>query len=144
MKRLFTISLFFVSIVAYSQEIKSIDTNNLKTKTSDSQTNNIEVTQPDCIPAFPGGEMKLFEFIVKNLDHPSKVRRDKVQGRVIIKFVVTETGKLDSIMILKGIRQDLDNAAIQLVEKMPDWTPGIQNGKPVRKWCSLPITSKYQ
>ena len=121
-----------------------MDTNKIKAYNVEYQTSNKLPQQPDRIPAYPGGEMKLFQFIAENLDYPREALKDKIQGRVLLRFVVTETGIIDSIMVYKGIRQDLDNAAIKLIKKMPDWIPGIKNGKTTRMWCSLPITFRYQ
>jgi protein TonB len=100
--------------------------------------------QTDRLPEFPGGEKKLFKFMSTYLEYPMDARNNKVQGTVIVKFVVTEIGKLDSIEVYRGVRPDLNKAAIDLVKQMPNWIPGIENGKPTRVRFSLPITFRCQ
>jgi periplasmic protein TonB len=61
---------------------------------------------------------------------------------VYVRFVVTETGKIKDIILLKGIKDcpQCDREALRLVGKMPDWTPAEREGKPFETQFSLPIT----
>jgi protein TonB len=76
---------------------------------------------------------------------PAKVRKKKVKGRVYVRFLVTKTGKITDITLLKGIENcpQCDREALRLVKLMPDWKPAEQEGKPVDTHFSLPITFDY-
>ena len=56
-----------------------------------------------------------------------------------MKFVVRSTGEIDNIQIVRGVHKILDTAAIELVKKMPQWIPGVQNGKTVPVYIILPV-----
>jgi periplasmic protein TonB len=139
MKKILLFSFLLFTAVVYSQQKNSSDTvienaNNHKTVNSHS------TFQTDHKPEFPGGDEKLIEFISKNLKYPKEARKDKIEGKVYVKFAVRETGRIDSISVYKGVREDIDQAAKDIFKKMPKWSPGIKYGKPVRVWYILPIT----
>jgi protein TonB len=96
-------------------------------------------------PQFIGGQEAMFEFFHKHIKMPAKVRKKKVKGRVYVRFLVTKTGKITDITLLKGIENcpQCDREALRLVKLMPDWKPAEQEGKPVDTHFSLPITFDY-
>jgi TonB family protein len=83
----------------------------------------------DVIPIYPGGEKALLKYISRNIEHPKSARKGKIQGKVYVLFVVNENGLVEDVTILKGLREDINEAAITEVEEMPAWTPGKLNGK---------------
>jgi TonB family protein len=92
------------------------------------------------MPEFPGGDDALKEYIVKNVKYPDAAKNNGIQGRVIVRFVVTANGKIDNISVLKGVDPELDKEAIRVVSTLPAFTkPGFQDGKPVSVWYMLPI-----
>ncbi len=91
-------------------------------------------------PTYPGGMAKLFDFLSKNIRYPEEARQKKIQGKVFVNFVVNTDGAIDQIRVLKGLGAGCDEEAIRVVARMPDWTPGRQNGKPVAVQYNLPIT----
>jgi TonB family protein len=90
-------------------------------------------------PEFPGGMNELGVYLTKNLRYPADARKANVKGRVFVQFVVTETGGIESLRILKGIGFGCDEEAVRVVSQMPNWTPGKQNGQPVAVQYNLPI-----
>ena len=90
-------------------------------------------------PEYPGGLDELGRFIAKNLRYPSPAARGRVQGRVFVQFVVSETGEIRDTRILKGIGFGCDEEALRVMQAMPLWLPGKQNGKPVAVQYNLPI-----
>lgn len=121
------------------------------------------------LPQFPGGDVKLMEFISRNIKYPEIATENDVQGRVIVRFIVEKDGSLTNPEVLAtspGIgeaipievtsyksekeRQDaedhnagvqaLRDEAIRVVKAMPKWIPGKQNGKVVRCKYSIPVT----
>ncbi len=93
----------------------------------------------DPMPEFPGGKDQMNEFLTKNTRYPRSAVRDDIKGTVFISFVVLESGKLDNIEIKQSVREDLDNEAIRVIKKMPNWKPGIVKGIPVKVRFTVPI-----
>ncbi|GAB4049301.1 M56 family metallopeptidase [Spirosoma litoris] len=91
------------------------------------------------VPEFPGGMSELGKYLMKNLRYPADARKAHVDGQVFIQFVVTETGDIQQLRILKGIGFGCNEEAVRVVSQMPKWRPGKQNGKPVAVQYNLPI-----
>ena len=73
-------------------------------------------------PEFPGGPKAMMEYLKTNMRYPQIAKENGIQGRVILQFVVDETGKTRDPRILRSIDPALDAEAIRLVEAMPLWT----------------------
>ena len=80
------------------------------------------------------------EYIAKHIHYPDSANSENITGRVIIKFLVTEAGAIDSVSVLRGIGGGCDEEAVRLVKNMPPWKPGKQNGKPVKVWFNMPVS----
>ncbi len=93
----------------------------------------------DVMPQFPGGQEKLIAYLSKKIKYPNKARREGMQGKVLIQFTIDREGSVRDIVIKKGIREDIDNEAIKIVARMPKWTPGYQNDKPIPVNYILPL-----
>jgi len=93
----------------------------------------------EVMPKFPGGQDELDSYLSKNLHYPESAVRDKVEGKVYVKFVVDSLGNITDVTIAKVVRNDLDEVAMKVVKEMPRWTPAFQGGKPVRVQFILPI-----
>ncbi|WP_191906989.1 energy transducer TonB [Adhaeribacter soli] len=90
-------------------------------------------------PEFPGGTSRMYEFMVKNLQYPAAAQEKGIEGRSIVQFVVTKTGKIRDVSILKSLGKEIDEEAMRLVKSMPVWTPGKQNGRAVHVRYTMPI-----
>jgi protein TonB len=90
-------------------------------------------------PVFPGGETALLQYIGKNIVYPQEAIDNNIQGRVILKFVVTEDGSVGEIVLLKGVDSLLDQEAARIIGTLPGFKPGKQGGKPVCVWYSIPV-----
>lgn len=90
-------------------------------------------------PEFPGGMDSMYAFIQKNLIYPEKAKAEGIEGRVFITFTIEKDGSVSNVKILRGIGGGCDEAAKEVIEKMPKWKPGKQRGKPVRFQFTLPI-----
>ena len=101
-------------------------------------------TAVEQMPQFPGGEAELMKFIQKNLKYPPVAMENNIQGRVVIQFVVTKTGKIGEVKVARGKDPDLDKEAVRVVKSLPDFIPGKMNGQSVNVWYTLPITFKLQ
>ena len=96
------------------------------------------------MPAFPGGEAKLMEYVAKNVKYPQIARETGVQGRVYVNFVVEPDGSVSNVSVLRGIGGGCDEEAMRVVKSMPKWKPGKQRGKAVRVSYMLPVNFKLQ
>ena len=92
------------------------------------------------MPQFPGGPSALFEYLSNNLQYPVVAEENGVQGRVIVTFIVEKDGSISNAKVVKAVDPSLDKEAIRLVESMPNWIPGKQNGEPVRVKYTVPVT----
>ena len=90
-------------------------------------------------PAFPGGPQAMMQFIKDNLQYPQIAKENGIQGRVILQFVVDETGKVTDPKVIRSIDPSLDTEAIRLVLSMPRWIPGMQDGKAVAVKYTFPV-----
>ena len=92
------------------------------------------------MPTFPGGDVALLKYIGMNTHYPESAKQHNIQGRVIIRFCVTEKGGVGKISVLKGVSPELDEEALRVVKTLPEFKPGKQGGKPVPVWYMVPIT----
>ena len=88
---------------------------------------------------FPGGNDFLQKWIATNFELPSDLTKSE-QGKIYLSFVIEKDGSVSNIRITRGLSEKLNNAAIKLVQKMPNWKPAINNRKPVRSRFMLPIS----
>ena len=95
-------------------------------------------------PAFPGGPQAMMQFIKDNLKYPQIAKENGIQGRVILQFVVDETGKVTDPKVIRSIDPSLDTEAIRLVLSMPRWIPGMQDGKAVAVRYTIPVIFKLE
>ena len=91
------------------------------------------------MPAFPGGEAELFNFLYKNLKYPEEAKLTGISGKVFIQFIVESDGSISNIELLRSIGGGCDEKALHVVRMMPKWIPGKQNGVPVRVLLCLPV-----
>lgn len=100
------------------------------------------VTKPDQNPEFPGGLQGLMHFLGSNLRYPAVAAKEKIEGRVLLKFVVNTMGEVENISVERSVSPELDAEAIRVVSLLPKFNPGKLNGEPVNVWFALPITFK--
>lgn len=93
---------------------------------------------------FPGGQAALMKWLSQNIRYPEAAQQNDIQGRVVVKFVVEKDGSIGHAEIARGVDKDLDREALRVVNKMPKWQPGKNNGVAVRSYFNLPVTFKLQ
>lgn len=98
--------------------------------------------QPDVMPSFPGGLSAMMQFLMKNLKYPEEAAKAREEGKVVVGFVVSATGKIRDVKINKSVSPQLDEEAMRVVRSMPDWTPGELGGRPVACHYVLPVNFK--
>ena len=96
------------------------------------------------MPEFPGGPQALMEYLMKNVSYPKSAFDANIQGRVLAQFVVDKEGTVRGAKIIKSVDPALDNEALRVINSMPKWTPGRQNGKLVNVKYTIPVTFNLQ
>ncbi|WP_299553248.1 energy transducer TonB [uncultured Porphyromonas sp.] len=94
------------------------------------------------LPSFPGGLDSLRAYLEQRIVYPKEALQKKIQGQVLITFVVQPDGQLSDMSILRGADLPLDKEAMRVVRSMPRWVPGKENGIAVAKSVTIPITFK--
>lgn len=92
------------------------------------------------MPQYPGGKDKLLQYLSMSIRYPKEAEMAGVQGRVIGNFIVEKDGSITGARIDKSVDKSLDAEALRIINEMPKWKPGMQNGKPVRVKYMVPIT----
>ena len=95
-------------------------------------------------PEFPGGTAEMYKWLGSHINYPAAASEEGVQGKVIVEFVVSKTGKVENVRVLRGRHPALDKEAVRVVKAMPAWNPGRNNGQPVKVTYTLPVTFKLQ
>ncbi|MBO4851646.1 MAG: energy transducer TonB [Prevotella sp.] len=93
-------------------------------------------------PSFPGGSLALFDFLRENTKYPEQAKKDSIEGRVVLSFVVETDGSITDPKVVRGVHPLLDEEALRVAKLMPKWEPGYQNGNPVRVKYNIPVTFK--
>jgi TonB family protein len=96
------------------------------------------------MPEYPGGVRALLNFIGTNLRYPVEAQKAKIQGRVIVRFVVNKAGQVEKGEIIRSLSPECDRESLRVIRMMPDWKPGMQKGKTVSVWYTLPIQFKLE
>ena len=96
------------------------------------------------MPSFPGGMAALMKYLSENVKYPEQAEKESIQGRVVCKFDVGEDGSISDITVAKSVDPLLDAEAVRVIELMPKWIPGKQNGKPSKMKYTLPITFRLE
>ena len=76
--------------------------------------------------------------IQQSVEYPQQCRDAGVQGRVIVRFVVSEGGQVQDPNVVRGIGAGCDQAAVRAVEQT-EFEPGQQGGRPVNVRMTVPI-----
>ena len=96
------------------------------------------------MPTFPGGEAELMKWLRDHIQYPTVAMENNIQGRVVVQFVVTKTGKVGEVKVVRSVDRDLDKEAIRVCKSLPDFIPGRMNGQAVNVWYTLPVQFKLQ
>lgn len=91
-------------------------------------------------PSFPGGREELFKYLAYNVKYPIDAAENKIEGRVLVTFVVEHDGSISNVNVANSVYPSLDKESIRVVSGMPKWIPGKANGKTVRVKYTIPIT----
>ncbi|MBK6371901.1 MAG: energy transducer TonB [Saprospiraceae bacterium] len=98
----------------------------------------IKVTETK--PQFKKGQGAFYEYLNSNIKYPNDAKKHGITGKAIVEFTIEKNGEVTDIKVIRGLCNSITGVCYELFETMPDWSPGMQNGIPVRVQYSLPIT----
>ena len=91
------------------------------------------------LPQYPGGMTEFVKWLTKNLKYPTAALRSKIEGKVMISFIVNTDGTISDIKVVKNAHRLLDAEALRVAKLMPKWEPGKDYGKVCRTKVAIPI-----
>ena len=112
------------------------------TSTAQTKKNDMVFDVVEVMPQFPGGQIAMLQYLMKNIKYPEQAVKEGIQGRVTVRFIVEKDGSISDVKPVLSVHPLLNKEAVRVVESMPKWTPGKQNGKPVRVRFNLPVMFK--
>lgn len=89
-------------------------------------------------------DKQMLEFIYKNLDYPTQARDKKIEGTVVVSFIIEKDGSVSGAEIKKEIGGGCGDEVLRVVGLMPRWIPGKQKGETVRVQFMLPVRFKLE
>ncbi len=126
------VQLFVLIVTANGQSIPAKE--NQSPNKADTALVKVEVES-----TFPGGEAGWLRYLKTSLVYPPKAVRKKVEGTVIVQFIVEKDGSISNIQAIEGPEM-LWDAAVKVIKESPNWKPAVQNGKKVKSYKKQPIT----
>ena len=134
------------TIKVNGQEIKVVEQDDIVTVEGEVEAPAQESPADDAfdvveqMPEYPGGPKALMEFLNNNVQYPAEAEKAGIQGRVIATFVVEKDGSISNAKVAKSVDPLLDAEALRVIGAMPNWKPGMQNGKVVRVKYTVPLS----
>ena len=105
----------------------------------DEKDNPLHFRVVERLPEFPGGPVAFMKWLTNNLKYPSAAQSQKIQGKVIVSFIVNKDGKISDLKVMKSAHPQLDREALRVMRMMPDWKAGEDKGKPCRTMMVIPV-----
>lgn len=112
------------------------------TSTAQTKKNDMVFDVVEVMPQFPGGQIAMLQYLMKNMKYPEQAMKEGIQGRVAVSFIVEKDGSISDVKPVLSVHPLLNKEAVRVVESMPKWSPGKHNGKPVRVRFNLPVMFK--
>ena len=108
----------------------------------DSNDNPLGFQEVESLPEFPGGMSELVQWLTKTLKYPLSAQNAKIEGTVLVAFIINTDGTITTPKIVTSVCDELDNEALRVIRMMPKWQPGKDHGKPCRTYFRIPIVFK--
>ncbi len=91
------------------------------------------------VEQMPESQYDLQKYLKENLRYPEEAKKNKIQGRVLVEFVVNENGRVSDCLVKRSLGNGCDEEAVRITQNMPPWKPGKQNGKSVKVKYIIPV-----
>lgn len=89
-------------------------------------------------------DQSLLKYIYGSIRYPAKARELGIEGRAAARFVVNKDGSISDLVMLAGICDDIKKECLRVIKDMPQWSPGTQDGIPVKVEYTLPIVFRLE
>ena len=96
----------------------------------------------DVMPVPPGGMEGFTQYMIQNLNYPKTAKEAKIEGMVMLTFVLKSDGMVEAVEVLRGIGGGCDEEAFRVIKGSGKWTAGIKEGKAVATQLTLPVQFK--
>lgn len=133
-----------IADVKGNDELHGKDIADLKEVIVKSEPETKPYTMVEQMPQYPGGEKELLSYISNNLKYPTIAAENGIQGKVYIRFVVSATGEVENVQVVRSLDPYCDKEAMRVINSLPKWIPGRQNGRNVPVYYTVPITFRLQ
>ncbi len=100
--------------------------------------------KPDIYAMYPNGIKGIYDHIAKTTRYPRTALENKIQGRVLVEFIVEKNGIIKDVKILESVSNELDKEAIRVILALDRFYPGFKDGKPVRVSYRQPFNFKLK
>jgi len=141
MKRIILFSLLLNSLVGISQDIDTQVKTDPCVPSKDIFNEEEVLSFVEIVPKYPGGESKMFSDISKKLKYPKE--QESLQTKIYVTFIIDKAGKVQNPCIYRKFNENkispLEQLTLEIIENMPTWVSGKQNGKNVPVRLRLPI-----
>jgi protein TonB len=134
---LLTLYAMLSPAIAYSQDTSRVSS------PSDAPSGDKAYTKVDIESSFPGGSSAWLHFLQSHLVYPNKAVRKKIEGTVILQFIVDKDGSVYDLQALTGDPL-LQEAALKAMANSPRWIPAVQDGRKVKSYKKQPIIFRLQ
>ena len=133
--KVFSIGVIY-SLVLFVFSTKTVAQQSAATNSGKNQIENGDIKKPE----YPGGIMEFYKIVGMHYKIPVEAEKNKIEGEILIKFMVEKDGSLSEFKIIKDLGYGMADEAIRVIKLSSKWIPGSENGKTVRVEYSLPIT----
>ncbi len=113
-------------------------------KIIDTTKKNIVFVKVEMESVFKGGQNAWASYLGQNLHYPNKAVKNRIQGTVVVQFIVSKEGKVEDVMVVKSVEYSLDQEALRIIRNSPDWIPAVQEGRKVKSYKKQPIVFSLQ
>lgn len=118
------------------------ESNNNNSLHSEMHNGEVVYSMSEVMPEYPGGIPALLTFLNQHIKYPDHAKQNKIEGSVIVAFVVEKDGTPANFKIIRSVDPSLDNETLRVVALMEKWTPGKKEGEPVQVRYVLPVKYK--
>lgn len=106
--------------------------------------NDTATTKPDRFPMYPQGLNGLMKDLGKVIRYPENARQKRIEGKVMVKYVIETDGSIKEAEVTKSVHKALDKEAIRAIKSLKKWYPGFKDNKPVSVEFIQPIDFKLK
>lgn len=96
------------------------------------------------MPKFRSGDKELITYFMDNINYPEQARKSQIEGTVVVQFIVDTDGSIRDAKVVREIGGGCDEEALRVVNSMPNWTAGVQDGVNVPVKFTMPVRFKLQ